>query len=429
MPPRKTYLCTGLLGLMLLPPAPAVSAETLEAAWNSAINNNHQLKSVKNDTDASEQQLRSAQGQRLPELNVGSAYTQYSETPAAQTRINDQTLQFNTSQSGSVNAQAIASLPVYTSGRISHNIHAAEASLEASRHHENATQLNLKMQVAEAYVAVLRSESALQLAQGHIASLTAHAGDVGNLFEQGMIARNDVLAADVELANARQRAVQVNNQLAIARAHYNRLLDRDLNDSVKLAHQFPTAPNGGISELSAQALAERPELAVLSEQVNALEQQAQSVKAGALPQVSVNGGYQYQENRYQAFQGLWMVNAGVQWKLYDGSTQHQSDAMKRQAIALKEQRDDLGSQIALQVKQAWLDGQETQQRLAVAGQTIAQAEENMKVTTDRYQQGLSTNTDVLKAEELRMSAHDNLNNATYDAILAALHLRYAVGVL
>jgi outer membrane protein TolC len=53
----------------------------------------------------------------------------------------------------------------------------------------------------------------------------------------------------------------------------------------------------------------------------------------------------------------------------------------------------------------------------------------MKVTTDQYQQGLSTNTDVLKAEDLRISAHDNFNDANYDAALATLRLRRALGVL
>ena len=38
---------------------------------------------------------------------------------------------------------------------------------------------------------------------------------------------------------------------------------------------------------------------------------------------------------------LWMVNVGVQWKLFDGSIRHSSDAITRQAISLKEQRDDL----------------------------------------------------------------------------------------
>ncbi|MFA6164152.1 MAG: TolC family protein [Methylobacter sp.] len=77
----------------------------------------------------------------------------------------------------------------------------------------------------------------------------------------------------------------------------------------------------------------------------------------------------------------------------------------------------------------WLDIQETQKRIAVTQQAIAQADENLKVTTDRYQQGLSTNTDVLKAEDLRIMTHDNFNNASYDSALATLHLRRALSIL
>ncbi len=182
-------------------------------------------------------------------------------------------------------------------------------------------------------------------------------------------------------------------------------------------------------QLIDQALKKRPELIVLFRQIESLKQQAQSIKASLLPQVAVNGGYQYQENRYQAFEGMWMVNVGMEWKLFDGSTRHKSDSTNQLAIALKEQRDDLNSQIALQVRQAWLDIQETQKRIIVTQQAISQAEENMKVTTDRYQQGLSTNTDVLRAENLRTVTHDNFNNAGFDYDLAILRLRRALGVL
>lgn len=405
------------------------SAETLEDAWDSAINNNHQIKSAKADTSASEQQLQSAQGQRLPDLNVSSGYTQYSETPAAKTQIAGQTAQFSTNQAGSVKAQAIASVPIFTSGRISHNIDAAEASLQAVQSNETTSVLNIKMQVAEAYITVLRMESALQVAKSHVDTLGLHMKDVNNLFDQGMVARNDALAANVELVNAQQLVVQAENQLDIAKARYNQLLNRNLADTVKLTHQFPEVPQGTLNELSDNAIKQRPELVALAQQIESLGQQAQSVKAGLLPQVAVNGGYQYQENRYQAFQGMWMANVGMEWKIFDGSSGHRSDAITRQAVSLKEQRDDLSSMIGLQVRQAWLDIQETQKRIAVTQQAIAQADENLKVTADRYQQGLSTNTDVLKAEDLRTTTHVNLNNATYDSALAALHLRRAVGVL
>ncbi len=425
---NKNYLITGLMSVLMTFTTQAL-AETLEEAWNTAIDNNHQIKSAKADTSASEQQLSSAKGQRLPSLNVSSGYTQYSETPAAKTQIAGQTAQFNMSQAGSVKAQAIASIPIFTSGRISHSIDAAEASLQAAQSNEITSVLNIKMQVGEAYIAVLRMESALQVAQSHANMLEQHMKDVNNLFHQGVVARNDVLAANVELVNAQQQVVQANNQLDIARAHYNQLLDRKLADTVNLTHKFPGIPQGTLSDLTGNALKQRPELAALAQQSESLEQQAQSVKANLLPQVVANGGFQYQENRYQAFEGMWMANVGVEWKIFDGSSGHRSDAITRQSLSLKEQRDDLSSMIGLQVRQAWLDFQETQKRIAVTQQAITQADENLKVTTDRYQQGLSTNTDVLKAEDLRTTTHGNFNNAKYDAELATLHLRRAVGVL
>lgn len=418
-----------LLKLALIFFANNSCAETLEEAWTIALEHNHQIKSVKADTNASAEQLQAAEGQRLPEVNVGSGYTQFNETPAAKANFGGLSGQFNTAQAGSLKAQAIASVPIFTSGRISHSINAAEAALQAAQHNESSSELNVKMQVAEAYVTVLRMEGALQVTQRHVETLTAHQKDVQSLFDEGVVPKNDLLAANVELANAQQWVLKANNQLDNARAHYNQLLDRQLTDAVKLKSQFPQALTGNFGELSNNALTQRPELQVLTQQIEALQQQAQSVNAASMPQVAVNGGYQYQENRYQAFEGLWLVNVGMQWKVFDGSTSHSSDAISRQAISLKEQRDDLTSKISLQVRQAWLDSQEAQQRISVTQQAIAQADENMKVTTDRYQQGLATNTEVLQAEDLRTKTYDNFNNASYDAALSDLHLRRAVGNL
>jgi len=65
----------------------------------------------------------------------------------------------------------------------------------------------------------------------------------------------------------------------------------------------------------------------------------------------------------------------------------------------------------------------------VAERTIEQAEENLKVNRDRYQNGLSTNTEVLDAETLRQQALSNHANAVYDAVLAVLRLKKAAGEL
>jgi outer membrane protein TolC len=423
---RKLVAALGVAMVFISTPN---QAETLEAAWTIALDNNHQIKSAQADTSASEQQLQSAQGQRLPELNVSSGYTQYNQTPAAKANFNGDTAQFAVSQAGSAKAQAMVSVPVYTSGRISNNIGAAESSLQAAQHQEETTELNLKMQVAEAYINVLRAESSVKVVRSHVESLKADSKDVNDRFEQGIVARNDVLAASVELANAEQQLIKTNNQLDNAKTAYNRLLDRSLTAEVSLDSHLPDLPAGTLEELTHNAIKQRPELTVINAQIDALQQQAESLNANRLPQVNVNGGYQYQQNRYQAHEGLWVAGINMDWKLFDGSTGHKTDALKSQAIALKEKRDDLTSVMAMEVRQAWLEIEETKKRLETAQKTIAQADENLKVATDRYQQGLTIHTEVLAAENLRLTSHDNLSNAQFDAALARLHLRRAVGVL
>lgn len=416
-----------LLPLVLLASF-SLKAETLEQAFEHALNQNLVIKSAKADTEASEQQVYAAQNQRLPSLTISSGYTQLSETPAAKTQIEGQSAQFPMAQAGSAEAKAIASVPVFTSGRISHSIDAAEANFQAVQENEATAALMIKMQVAEAYLAVLRLQSALQLAENHAVTLKAHAVDVARLYDQGMVSKIDQLAADVEYANARQMIMQSANRLDIAKVNYNRLLNRPLDEPVTLQEPLPEYPTDPPEQLASQALSQRPEIKALSNQINALQEQARSVKAGLLPQVALNGGYQYQENRFMAFEGMWMVNVGMEWKL-DGGTHHQSNSLNRQALAMQAQRDEMAGRVGLEVKRAWLEIQETTKRIAVIEQAIAQADENVRVNQERYRQGLSTQTELLKAEDLRMTTYDNLNNARYDAALAKLSLRRALGIL
>jgi len=148
------------------------------------------------------------------------------------------------------------------------------------------------------------------------------------------------------------------------------------------------------------------------------------------PQLALSGGYDFQENRYVAHEGQWFATLGLQWKIFDGTvTKHRASAVVRQAAAVQEQRDDLVSMIRLEVRQAWLDVQETRKRIQVTRGIIAQAEENLKMNRDRYESGLSTNTEVLDAETLRTQSLNNHANAVYDAVLAALRLKRAVGEL
>ena len=93
------------------------------------------------------------------------------------------------------------------------------------------------------------------------------------------------------------------------------------------------------------------------------------------------------------------------------------------------QRADLATAIALQVRSAWLDTQETRLRIPVTRAAIVQGEENLRVARSRYLQQRGTNTEVLDAESLRVQSYDNFYNATYDAVLADFELHRAIADL
>ncbi|MCD6292190.1 MAG: TolC family protein, partial [Deltaproteobacteria bacterium] len=214
-------------------------AETLEDAWAIGLQSDHLLKAAEQDIIARQSQLAAAKGRRLPTLNLGAGYTILDQEPGAYAK----TIQFTTADDTSLTYQAMVSLPLYTHFQISSAIDASMSGLAASKFAEQATRQKTKLKIAEAYIAILLSIQQKNVAISHEESLAAHADDVKNLHQEGMVPINDLLAAEVALANARQLSLKVSNRLDMAQSAYNRLLNRPLDykfQIVEIPLIFPT---------------------------------------------------------------------------------------------------------------------------------------------------------------------------------------------
>lgn len=427
---RTARLPLGCLAAALLS-AGAAAAESLPDAWDAALAADHGLKSTREQTAAAAEAVGVAKSARWPQLSVEAGRTALAETPAIQTDLIGQPLQLPVAERYSTAYQAMATLPLFSGGRVGHGVDAATTSLDAARLAEAASIQDLRLRVAEAYVGVLRTERLTTLAGRHTDSLEAHARDVVNFHEQGLVARGDLLSAQVALADARQKALQATHALDLARAAYNRLLGRPLSGEVNVADMpFDPPLQETLETLTGRAVAGRSELAALTRQTAALRSQAAAVRGENLPQIALSGGYVYQENRYQVHEAQWMATLGARWSLFDGgSARHRAAAVERQAAALSEWQAELASLIGLQVRQAWLEVEEAGERLRVTGSAVTQSGENLRIARDRYARGLSTHTEVLDAEALRAGSEVNHAAARYDAILARLRLRRATGEL
>ena len=429
---RRRWPASAMLAGMLA--MPVAGAETLTDAWTLALANDRGLAAVRNQAEAAGYEAAAARAQRWPTLAVGGNYTWLDDAPAFDFSFTGLPVVAPELVGGDDFAMGSAtiSVPLFTSGRISSSIAAAEARGRGAGATARGAEQDLKLAVAESYVGVLRSRRALAVAQSNVASLESLAGDIEAMYESELVPKNELLAVQVALADARQNRLRVANSADIARAAYNRRLGEPLVRPVELDEALPE-PAGLASDLDAlvrQALESRTELDALDEQVRAFGALAKTERSRVLPQVSLSGGYNYLENQFLDDEKFASAGIGVQWALFDGGqSRKRAAALERSRRAAQDQRAEAASVIALQVRQAWLDVAETRERVSVTVDAVGQAEENLRIARERYGAGLGTQTQLPEAETLRVQALTNRDNAVLDAGLARLRLARTTGSL
>lgn len=432
---RRARYLTGLLvaGMLGLPP---VHAENLEQAWQMAAEHDAALAASASEQDAADAQLRAARAAHWPSLAVGGSVDQLQEAPAlslvtAGGRLVSPPI-FPADRVGIASAEV--TLPLYTSGRINATVRAARAGAAVAADLHARSAEDLRLQVAQAYVDVLRTREALNVAQSQLASLQAHLADAQRLYAAQSAPLTDVLAARVTLANADQTRLRAQNALELAIATYNRYLGQDLERVPQLDDHLPVGAAdltaSDLQTLMQRALRTRPELAATTQSAAAYQQQARAEAAQGGPQLALNLGYYHFNNTILDRQDFAYVGVGLRWTLFDGGQRRaRADALRKNARAQEQQLQDLTSRIRLQVQQAWLDRKQAHARLASAADAVTQAEENLRVARQLYEAGAGTSTQVLDAESLRAAALTNHDNAQFDLAIAQFNLERAVGVL
>lgn len=410
------------------------AAETLPDAWALALQHDHGLAAVRSQAEAAGLETQAARAQRWPTVTVGGAYTRLDDSPA-----------FDFSFAGLpvaapelfrddryVSGSASVTVPIFTSGRISTSIAAASARERGAGAHVAAATGDLKLAVAQAYVDVLRTRKAHMVARSNVQSLESLARDAGSMFERELVPKNDLLAAQVALADARQNELRAANAAEIALAAYNRRLGAPMDRAVELEEElaWSTELPQSLEALTDLALARRTELTALESEAEAYRQMARTERSRVLPQVALTGGYQYLENQFLDDETVGMAGIGVQWAVFDGGqSRKRAAALDRNRRATEQRRQDASSLVALQVRQAWLAMREARQRVVVTADAAGQADENLRIARERYGAGLGTQTQLLEAETLRVRALTNRDDAALDAELARLALARAAGVL
>ena len=437
---RIWTFCAAMIAGML---GGTARAETLEEAWNIAFSQSRRLAAQESKVEAARAEAGAARAARLPKVSTTVAYVALSERPKISTDLNlgasvppEMAGLFPPKiESPMMNQNFTLSLtsvtvPIYTGGKISGMIDAADAMTKAARSEHQGNISDLKLEVAQTYLLVLRTQRLVEVAEQAHRSLASHQKDVDQLLETGLVTRNVSLTAQVALADSEQKVLQAQVGFQTASAAYNRLLWRPLDAKVHLEEMNIPSFSGDLETLTQMAMNNRPELNQLASQAKALQSQSQVYRADRLPSVMAGAGFNYLENESMTPNGLFGGGVMASWTPFDGGvSRSQESSAQHNATAVLRMREETRTAIELQVRKCWLDEQETRQRVQVAIAAVKQADENVRVVSLQFREGLVNHTEVLDAETLRTQAWTNLCHATYDAINATNSLHYATGTL
>ncbi|HMK61111.1 MAG TPA: TolC family protein [Dissulfurispiraceae bacterium] len=306
---------------------------------------------------------------------------------------------------------------------------ASQESMELTKTDILRTKNLVALDFVNAYFNLLESGRMIEVGQHEVDALKSHYEMARNLFDAGVITKNDLLQAEVRLSDAQQRLLILKNQKIFNASRINNILSRPLTADV-----FPAETSEDLLPMQVldkswdAALQQRPEIQMTDRQIKINELQETAKRSDFLPAFFAEGGYNFTRNQYQLHEDNWSLVFGLTINLFNGgATKAQLSKIRIRTEQLREERNKLLDDIRLEVQRYHLDESSARDNVATTKDAIKQAEENLRINKVRYEEGVGTATDVLDAISLLTVAEKNFYKALYDMRRAHAGLLYATG--
>ena len=432
-----------LLLVLCPPPVWAQPPLSLKEAVVLALNTHKSVESATAAKQAAESRLAGARGAVLPRVQYSESWSR-SDNPVfvfssllTQHRFGAQNFQIGPLNRpdflNNFQSQLTADQMIYDGGRTRSAVRSAELGRDIAAEDGRRTRLDVVAAVVQAYYDALLAAEYLKVTDQAMRSVRADLARAESVRDAGMSTDADVLSLRVHLAGVRERQIRSEADLDIARAA--------LNDAIGLPLDVPHAltgtltalqlPGGQPGDYETRALRERPEVRQLKLAATLAQTQVTAARAGLRPDVDAHLGLEADRQRFYDHGGAnWLVSIGLRWNLFNGfgdraRIAESTFAAKRSAA--EQERGD--SAVRLQVRRAYSDLRAADQRIEVAKASVAEAGESLRITQNRYEGGLGTVTELLRAETALLEARTRHLAAVHDQRLAAAMLERAAGTL
>lgn len=401
---------------------------TLKKTIERAIKANLGLKSSKEETAAALAVKKARRTQFLPTFSTSYQYDRMDEGIefGGQVFSSDTEYSFVTS----------FSQPIFMGFSLINQYDIAKLGLDRAMVREQLKRQDIILDAKNAYFQLLQNQKLFDIAQKTVVQIRAQEEVADNFYQVGMTPLNDLLQAQVELANAKQALIVAKNNLDNAESNYNTLLRRPINAPVVLKDILDYSPFEETLEYCLlQAEKNRFEIKIADMEVEIAQKELDLAKKDYYPTVDLEGNYFKRGTEWDVSGGPgildpsgWNIIAVAKWNFWEwGRTSYGVKEKHSRLSQAQLNKKELLDNIHLEVKNAYLRTQEAERAIQTVEKAIEQAEENYRINQERYKEQIATQTDVLIAQTLLSRTMTNYYNALYAFKISKATLYRSIG--
>ncbi|WP_111309702.1 TolC family protein [Confluentibacter sediminis] len=408
---------------------------TLEDAVALAIKNSDASKIADTKVLTAENELNVTKNNQYPDVKLSGQYLYLTN---ADVNLKIKTGESNSSSgdsqnSGAPNAhqlllgQANVSMPLFSGFKLQNAIKASENSYQAAKYHAKNEKEQLSLNVINDYLNLYKATQTIDLIEENLKSAHQRVTDFSAKEENGLLARNDLLKAQLQESN-----IQLSLDDAIKTKN---ILNYKLAVLLKLPYNSiieTTTPEIGLveSNMPTETITKN-DLEALKYQEKAAENQIKMAKSKFYPSLALTGGYIALD-----LQNALTVNNAMNFGL--GISYNLSDIFKAKSdIKLAKSKvqelqysiDMMSNDIKVQIENAKQNYNLALKKQDVYTASKAQAEENYRIVKDKYDNGLVDTNDLLEADVDQLQAKLNLSYSKADISQKYYELLAAQGQL
>ena len=315
-------------------------------------------------------------------------------------------------------------------------IESKESELESAKLEDNAVIADLKLAVTVAYTDYLKAKKLIKSQKEQFASLSKQYQNTNVRYEEGILAKNDLLLIDVEKLKAEQALIKAKSDLIVAKSNLENIIAIDIPEKEKI-DDFDASVEAlkDIEYLYEQMMHNRSEIKAMRYKSKSLLSQRDAIRGNYLPKINLKVAHQI--NNKEKISGTSVIQpkdqtvygVNVTWSLYSGGS---DSAIKKALLEKHNQQNfqlrELKLDLKKQLRQVYEGFKVAKSALSLAARAKESATENYRITSNRYNHGdVDTLTLLVSQSNLTQAVNAN-NDAYYNLYVAYKTLQRVVGL-